>query len=95
MKIQITRTKVNWKEFSKRIVSAMCILWIAGAIFGGYIVYKDSNQLSYLLDYIGDTMKAGVIGYLLKSAFENREKIKKGSTSGSTETTPSGEPYES
>ena len=93
MKIQITRSKVNMTEFSKRFVSVMCMIWIAGAIYGGYIVYRDSNQLSYLLDYIGNPMTAVAIGYLAKTAFENREKIKKGSGT-QTETTPSGEPYQ-
>lgn len=93
MKIQITRSKVNLTEFSKRFVSIMCMIWIAGAIYGGYIVYRDNNQLSYLLSYIGDPMTAVAIGYLAKTAFENREKIKKGS-GAQTETTPSGEPYQ-
>lgn len=92
MKIQITRSKVNMTEFSKRMVAVMCTLWIVGAGFGGYICFHDPSQLSYLLDYIKEPVTVGVVGYLAKSAFENPAKIKASATSQST--TPSGEPYQ-
>ena len=96
MKIQITRSKVNMTEFSKRMVAVMCTLWIVGAIFGGYICFHDPNQLSYLLDYIKEPVTVGVVGYLAKSAFENPAKIKASAASvaNQTTTTPAGEPYQ-
>ena len=72
------------KEFSKRVVLALIILWFLGAIFGGIVIvvqlYRDSYTVSLdaLLTYIGTPMGGGIIGYMLKSAFENREKIKSG-----------------
>lgn len=69
-------------EYSKRILSAMIALWFAGALFGGVIVTVQAVRDSYyipldaLLSYIGYPMGGGIIGYLIKSALENREKIK-------------------
>lgn len=76
MKIQFIRTEKKVREFSKNFVGVLCLLWIAGALYGMVIVWRDNTQLSYLLDYIGQPMTVGVVGYLAKAAFENREKIK-------------------
>ncbi len=67
-------------EFSKRIVTAILIIWMAGAIFGSAVtVYQLAiGQMVYidaLLSYIGMPMSGGIVGYLLKSGIENREKI--------------------
>ena len=66
----------RWMQFSKKVIIAMILLWFAGALFGGYMVYRTSMELSSLLSYIGAPMAAGILGYLLKAAFENKEKIK-------------------
>lgn len=70
------------KQYSKRVVTAMIIAWFSGIVFGmGVIVWQmirapDAVSLDSLLTYIGAPMGCGITGYLAKSAFENREKIK-------------------
>lgn len=79
------------KEYSKRKINAMLVLWFIGAVFGAAVVVvelvaslivRDSYgmaptiHLPELLAYIGAPVGGGIVGYLLKSAFENREKIK-------------------
>ena len=65
------------REFSKRVIIAMIALWFLGALYGGVTVLIGGYGLEALLSYIGEPMSAGIIGYLLKSAFENREKIRR------------------
>lgn len=79
MKIQFIRTEKKVREFSKNFVAILCFLWVAGALFGGVIVWDHPDQLSYLLEYIGAPMVGGIIGYMAKAALENREKIKQNS----------------
>lgn len=79
------------KEYSKQILSLMVAVWFAGAAFGGVVVIIEllvlliggaeysmvvTVHLPELLAYIGAPMTGGIIGYLIKSALENREKIK-------------------
>ena len=70
------------KQYSKRVVTAMIVAWFVGIAFGmGVIVWQmirapDTVSLDSLLTYIGAPMGCGIAGYLAKSAFENREKIK-------------------
>lgn len=70
------------KQYSKRVVTAMIIAWFVGIAFGmAVIVWQmirapDAVSLDGLLTYIGAPMGCGIAGYLAKSAFENREKIK-------------------
>ena len=70
------------KQYSKRVVSAMIIAWFSGIAFGMAVVVwqmiraPDAVSLDSLLTYIGAPMGCGIAGYLAKSAFENREKIK-------------------
>ena len=66
------------KEFSKKVIVAMTILWFLGAIFGAVCVWRTKADLSSLLEYIGNPMTVGILGYLLKSGFENKTKIEKG-----------------
>lgn len=74
--------KPTIKQYSKRVVSAMVLAWFAGIAFGmGVIVWQmirapDAVSLDSLLTYIGAPMGCGIAGYLTKSAFENREKIR-------------------
>ena len=69
------------REYSKKVLSLMIILWFAGAIFGmAVIVYQafavpECLTLDSLLNYIGLPMTGGIIGYLIKSAVENKQKI--------------------
>ena len=70
------------KQYSKRVISAIIAAWFAGIAFCmGVIVWQmirapDAVSLDSLLTYIGAPMGCGIAGYLAKSAFENREKIK-------------------
>jgi len=70
------------QEYSKRVLGAMIVLWFAGAVFGAVVVVIQvvrgayMTDLSSLLSYIGLPMGGGIISYLIKSALENREKIK-------------------
>ena len=69
-------------EYSKRILCAMVALWFIGAAFGGGVVVWQLISGSYyvsldsLMNYIGYPMSGGIVGYLIKSALENREKIR-------------------
>ncbi len=79
------------KQYSKCIVRQMITVWFVGAAFGGVVIVieliaaltgPDSYaaavpvHLPELLTYLGTPVGGGVVGYLLKSAFENREKIR-------------------
>lgn len=70
------------KQYSKRVVTAMIIAWFVGIAFGmGVVVWQmirapDAVSLDSLLTYIGAPMGCGIAGYLAKSTFENREKIR-------------------
>jgi hypothetical protein len=79
------------KEFSKWAIKAMVWLWFAGAVFGAVVIVVEliatlatmhdytmgvTVHLPELLAYIGAPVGCGITAYLLKSAFENREKIK-------------------
>ena len=75
-------------EFSKRVVAALITVWFAGALLGAAVVVVQTVRgdmtvnLSDLLLYIGAPMTGGIVTYLLKSAYENKEKIKSGSAGG-------------
>ena len=56
----------------------MALLWFLGAIFGAVCVWRTQTDLPSLLEYISEPMKVGILGYLLKSAFENKSKIERG-----------------
>ena len=86
MKITIERKTSQEKkfvQFSKRCLAAMIVLWFVGALFGFVVVAMQvirndmTVNLSDLLMYIGAPMTGGIVSYMLKSAFENKEKIKK------------------
>ena len=71
-------------EFSKRTIVALTVMWFIGALIGAAVVTVQTVRgdynvaLSDLLLYIGAPMTGGIVTYLLKSAYENREKIKRG-----------------
>lgn len=79
------------KQYSKRIIKQMITLWFVGAGFGAAVIMVElvatlagvdgysvaiTIHLPELLTYIGMPVGGGIVGYLLKSAFENHEKIK-------------------
>ena len=77
--------KKKRREFSKKALCAMVILWFIGAVFGFIVVAVQiargdmTVSLADLLLYIGAPMTGGIVSYMLKSAAENKEKIKGGS----------------
>nr|DAP05429.1 MAG TPA: hypothetical protein [Caudoviricetes sp.] len=77
------KKKQNLKEYSKRVLAAIIILWFIGAIYGmifgivQMIICPEVASISDLLVYIGAPMSCGVVGYLIKSALENKTKIQK------------------
>ncbi len=74
--------KVKRVEYSKRVLFAVVLLWFVGALFGMAVVVWQMavsdcpTALADLLVYIGGPMTGGTVGYLVKSAMENREKIR-------------------
>jgi len=70
------------REYSKIVIAAIIVLWFVGTVYGGVIVAAQvisggyTVSLDGLLTYIGAPMTGGIVGYLIKSAMENREKIK-------------------
>ena len=79
---KLKRSKL--KEYSKRCIAAMIILWFAVALFGiGVNIYQLNHSatpemvtVDSLYGYVGLPMTGGIIGYLIKSAMENKEKIR-------------------
>lgn len=64
------------KEFSKKVVISMVVLWFIVSIFAMFIVYRDSLNLDALLNFIGMPVTGTLVLYMGKSAFENNAKIK-------------------
>lgn len=77
-----SKPKNRLKQFSKRVISYMTVLWFLAAVFAAVMVWRTSTGLDYLLTFVGAPMTGGIIGYMAKSAFENREKIKSNNTEG-------------
>lgn len=76
--VAASKPKINGlKEFSKKVVLGMIVLWFLGAFFAVVVILWQGYGLEALLNYIGYPMGAGIVGYMAKAAFENREKIKK------------------
>lgn len=70
------------REFSKRILASMAVMWFAGALYGMItetiilFVTPEMFSLAELLVYVGTPVTCGLMTYLVKSAIENKEKIK-------------------
>ena len=65
------------KEFSKIIMVMILITYFFGVIIGGFIVFKDPDQLTAYLPYIGTATTAVIGFYLWKAKNENVIKIAK------------------
>lgn len=76
-KIVRTKKKIKPKEFSKKVIGAMTVVWFLTVIFGAVVVWFNGYGLESLLSYVGAPMTGGIIGYMLKSAMENKEKIQR------------------
>ena len=81
---KVIKKKRSLTEFSKRVIAALIVVWFVGALVGVAVVAVQTARgdmtvnLSDLLVFIGAPMTGGVVAYLLKSAYENKEKIKQG-----------------
>lgn len=75
-------------EFSKKVVKLSVVVWVCGAIYGAifnglqlYIVATSTQYISVNIDltgylmFIATPLTGGILGYMAKAAFENREKI--------------------
>lgn len=82
------RTKLKkWREYSKNIIMTMIVLWFFVAVFGMTMsVYQLIKIPEYgfsldgLYNFVGMPMSCGIVGYLIKSAVENKQKIKNNTT---------------
>ena len=78
------KKKATFKEFSKKALTAIIIMWFVGAVFGIFTVcvqlYRGAEYVSIsdVLLYIGAPMTGGLISYMIKSGVENVPKIKRG-----------------
>ena len=83
--------KKKKREYSKAALAAMIVLWFIGAFFGMAVVVWQLITAAYtvnigdVLMYISGPMTGGIVTYMVKSALENREKIKKPDVSEETE----------
>ena len=72
------------KEFSKRVILMLTGAWFLCAVLGIAVVAVQlvrgdyGTSLSELLLYVGAPMTGGIVSYMLKSAYENKEKIRDG-----------------
>lgn len=77
------KTPKKKRECSKIALTAMIVLWFIGAFFGMAVVVWQLVTAAYtvnigdVLMYISGPMTGGIVTYMVKSALENREKIKK------------------
>ncbi len=87
MKITIEnkpKKKQSFKAFSKKALFSMIVLWFIGAVILIAVVLAQLLRGDYtvnttdLTTYVCTPMTGGVLGYMLKSAIENKEKIKGG-----------------
>lgn len=82
----------NLSEFSKKVIYLLILVWFFGAMFGCVCVGVQlirgdySVGLSELLTYIGAPMTGGIVGYMLKSGFENKERFKQAAAAGKFKT---------
>lgn len=65
------------REFSKLVLSAAIVTWLAGAVFGGVIVALEHSQLGELLAYIGAPAATAFGFYYWKAKCENVIKYNK------------------
>lgn len=73
------KNKSTWIwEFSKKIIFVLTILFVLERIFSAVIIYmNDGMSLDTYITTGMEVFLASVVGYLVKSAFENVTKIKK------------------
>lgn len=75
------KKSIKITEYSKRVLMIITILWLMVALWGCILVtlqfvWYSVLDLSYILTYVGAPMGGGLVAYLIKSALENKQKIK-------------------
>ena len=79
-KIVFEKKNKPFKQFSKKCLGAMIVLWFIGALFGFAVVSIQAVRgdmtvnLADLLMYIGAPMTGGIVSYMIKSALEDKTK---------------------
>ncbi len=86
---QLTANKMKkLDQYSKCVVNAMIEVWFKVVIFGAVIIVAESVMafcfptygiiihLPEYMNFVGRPMELGIVMYMAKAAFENREKIK-------------------
>lgn len=81
--IKFIRTDKKVREFSKNTIVFMVFSWFVVGAFACYMTWVEPSNLSYLLEYFGNPVSGAIMLYMVKSAFENCEKIKKSEEKGS------------
>lgn len=79
------------QEYSKRVLAMMVALWFITAVFGAAVIVYQVLNTSYeygsyvsldgLFNFVGLPVGGGIVSYLIKSAVENKQKIKNGTQS--------------
>lgn len=76
------KRKKSIKEYSKKVLRFMILLWFIVALFGiGVTIYQlwktpEYVNLDGLYNFVAIPISGGVVSYLIKSAIENKQKIK-------------------
>lgn len=76
------KKKRRWlSEYSKQALFAVIVLWFVVALWGCILItlqflWYEILDLNSILVYVGTPMGGGLATYLIKSAMENKEKIK-------------------
>ena len=69
-----TRSKKSWLwEFSKKIVVAVAVIFVAVFLFACVLLcfYPDSTALQSVIDNISDVFKVTVVSYAVKAGVQN------------------------
>ena len=80
IKISFERKNKSFKRFSKKCITAMVVLWfIAALVCMGVVVTQllrgdGMVNTSDLVTVVGIPMTGGVLGYMIKSALEDKRK---------------------
>lgn len=70
------------RQYSKRIIKAMTALWFITAAFAMLIIViqlfvsPENVNLEGLFAFVGAPVSGGLVSYFIKSAIENKTKIK-------------------
>lgn len=80
----IKNTFANLKQYTKQILTAVMVVWVAGAIIG--IVYEfvrlavapDTASMDGLYVYLAVPLSCGLPSYIIPNLFLKREEVRSG-----------------